>query len=135
MFMRSAKFFAAIAILMSLSGCQSTREATLPQELVGVWRTTHPKYADRFFELTGRQITFGMGGNSLTKYTIAGIEHRHKEGEVLYRILYWSEDVQEDVFAIRYSSQTGVVRLDNQNQVEWKKKGKLSPAAVVRQTT
>jgi len=34
-----------------------------PDSLLGEWTTSNSKYKDRFFDLTGTTITFGVGGN------------------------------------------------------------------------
>jgi hypothetical protein len=47
----------ACVILTALVGCRSERTATVPDDLIGVWKTTEPRYADRPFEFTRNTVS------------------------------------------------------------------------------
>ncbi len=50
------------------------RPTPLPDELVGVWTTSHPKYADRYFDLTKTTVIFGTGKESIDTNVISNVE-------------------------------------------------------------
>ena len=80
--MKSECILLVLAIFVSFFGCQSKGPATVPDELLGVWETSAPKYEDSFFRLTKDTLTFAnrdldyMDVNSISK-----IEKIHREKE------------------------------------------------------
>ena len=61
-----------ISCLMALSAFQCGR-GTVPEDLIGVWETTSPAYADRFFEIKAKEIIFGTGEEKFDAYPITKI--------------------------------------------------------------
>jgi len=49
-------------------------EDTVPGDLIGVWKTTAPTYADRFFEIKTDEVIFGIGEGNFDTYAITRIE-------------------------------------------------------------
>ena len=50
---------------MVLSVCQCGKKTAVPDDLIGVWETTAPTYADRFFEIKTDEVIFGTGEGKL----------------------------------------------------------------------
>ncbi len=124
--MKSRRILAALVTLVCLFGCRSGKNKTVPDELLGVWKTSGPKHADRFFELKKDVIVFGTGGSSVTANSIFEVEEVREEKEkmVLYTIHYTNEKGGEYIFSFYYDpTNGGTIRFKNQMQIEWKKAG------------
>ncbi|MCZ6479433.1 MAG: hypothetical protein V3U42_06750 [candidate division NC10 bacterium] len=120
--MTSTRIFIAMVLLATIMGCQSQKDNPLPANLLGVWKTSEPKYADRFFELTKDAIIFGTGGDNVDTYPIASIERTRDEEGLLYNIHYLNREGQQYTFSIYYDSTNhGVIRFKNQKHFTWTK--------------
>lgn len=108
-------------VVVLLVGCQSGRDATIPDELVGVWKTPDGQYADRFFEITTTAIIFGVGGWNIELYPIAAVERARAGDAILYTIVYRDKAGQEYLFRIRLESKGGVIRWNSKREIEWTK--------------
>lgn len=116
-----------IVVLMMLTLCFGLHcgyERTAPNELVGIWKTSAPKYADRFFKLDQDTITIGQGGDAFEIYVIKKIHVKKipEERSILYTIYYENEEVDAYKFAFYYSPENGgSIRLQYQKNIIWKK--------------
>ncbi|NVM26007.1 MAG: hypothetical protein HWN70_08855 [Desulfobacterales bacterium] len=124
--MKSKCILLALAIFISFFGCQPKEPATFPGELLGVWKTSAPKYKDCFFELTENSIIFAnltsVDKAHVNRNSIRKIEKIQKEKRLLYTIHYEDTKGQEYKFPIYYDpSKGGAIRLMNQEQIEWRK--------------
>ena len=86
--MNSRQALLIFTLLAAIVGCQPATEKTIPDDLLGVWKTSEPKYADRFFEFKKDAIIFATRENNTDTYSVASIEQTHDEGGVLYNIHY-----------------------------------------------
>jgi hypothetical protein len=119
--MKSTRIVAALAILVSLIGCGPERTKTAPDELIGIWRTTDPKYADRFLGLTRDTISFGTGGEGFYTRSIVAVEKIREDGNTLYTIFYVDAE-GEYKFSFYYEPASGgVIRYKNQRAIAWTK--------------
>ena len=117
--MRSAGIVLAFSVLAVLAGCGPERTKTVPDELVGVWRTTDPKYADRFLELTKTTISFGTGGQDSYTRTVVAVEKRRGNGDTLYTVVY-VDPQGEYKFSLYYEAVGGgLIRYKNQKGIAW----------------
>jgi hypothetical protein len=108
-----------IVFLAALIGCGGERTKSVPDELVGVWRTTAPKYADRFLKLTRTAIIFGTGGEGSYARTVVAVEKSREDGDTLYTVFYVDAE-GEYKLAFYYESQNGgVIRYKNQRAIAW----------------
>ena len=120
--MKAKTMFAALAILTTLFGCQPTKNTTLPDELVGVWKTSAPKYAERSLEFTKGSIILGSGKGNFDPHPIANIETIREGHSILYAISHLNSEGQEYTLAFYYDpADGGVIRLKNQKTIVWKK--------------
>jgi hypothetical protein len=97
--------------------------AEMPRELVGVWKTQDPKYADRFFEIGLVSISFGTGG--ATEYTgfIREVDSVWDNGEAWYTITY-TVNGEENTLSFSYAPTAGnTIRFRNQDKIVWSKVG------------
>jgi hypothetical protein len=52
----------------------------VPPELIGVWTTDRPEYADRFLEITERTLVYGLGEHRVSIHPIVGVSSRGASG-------------------------------------------------------
>ena len=67
-----------------LCGC-SRGETTLPGQVLGLWKTSEPRYASRFLKLESRNLTVGMGGGRQATYQITRVERAQGLGRFFAR--------------------------------------------------
>ncbi len=104
---------------MVLSACQCGRQATVPHDLIGVWETTEPAYADRFFEIKTDEIVFGTGDQKFGVYPISKIkvEKDREERGTLHTIWYRDVEGQEYKFSFYHDpANQGTIRFKNQKK-------------------
>lgn len=108
----------AVAIFMFLP----KKNKELPENLMGRWTTSEPKYIDRYFELTKTTFTYGLGENKENVYIISSIEKSMEGNKTLYTISY--KDPAGLVLTRSFyfeSVDGGVIKFKNQKKIEWTK--------------
>ena len=129
--MKVDRAWIVIVCLVVLSVCQCGRKTTVPDDLIGVWETTAPDYADRSFEIKADQIIFGTGEEKVDAYPITKmkIEKAREQEKTLYLICYKNVEGQEYKFFFYYDpANQGTIRFKNQIEMLWTRKT-LSPAS------
>ena len=91
----------------------------MPQELLGVWRTSSHPYEDRYLELTSLKVRFGDDADSASTHQVAEVREFTEAGETEYRIRYVSPEGYEYLLSVQYSSADRILRLTNQPQMAW----------------
>jgi hypothetical protein len=110
----------ALALLAAFIGCGRERTKTVPDELVGIWKSSAPKYADTFIELTKTTITFGAGEAGSHVRSVVGVEKAREEGNALYTVFYVDAQGVEYKLAFYYEpGNGGVMRWKNQQSIAW----------------
>ncbi len=110
----------AVAAVSSKFNCGENN--TVPQDLIGVWKTDAPKYADRFFEITEDQITFGIGGGDVDVWPIKRIEENTNGQIVSYKFYYTKSGLQDYRLEFDYEQKDeNLIRFSNQKTIEWRK--------------
>lgn len=108
--------------LASLAGgCFSFQETALPNEMLGVWTTETPKYADRFFELQNDRVIFGTGKGQSDSNLVVAVEEIRQGPKWLYNIEYLGSEGQTYTFSFYYQTSPQTIALKNQSGIEWKK--------------
>jgi hypothetical protein len=97
------------------------KSRNVPDELVGVWKSSDPQYADRSFEIGLVSISFGTGeGRSHTGF-IEKVDGASDGGGTVYTISY-KEDGVKNQFSFYYSEQKGkTIVFRNQPSIAWTK--------------
>ncbi len=120
--MKPKPVFLAFVILATFIGCPSKKDTTVPDELLGVWKTSAPKYADRYFEITKGVMIFGIGEGDVNSSPITSIETASGGRHTLYTISYQNREGQEYRLSFYYdSAQDGVIVFKNQEDITWTK--------------
>ena len=115
----------AFALLATILGCQSAKDNTVPNALVGVWKTSAQKYSNRFFEITADQVIFAIGEGKTDSRPIVEIDTLREETKILYTITYVNEAAQKYKFIFYYDpANGGVIRFKNQQHIAWAKGGR-----------
>jgi hypothetical protein len=116
-----------ILLMILFFGFQCGKNRTAPDHLIGVWKTSEPKYEDRFFEIDRSTITFGIGEGNIDTHSITNIEIE-KVAEAkgnLYTIYYKNKEGEESKFSFYYNpTDHGVIRFKNQDQIVWTREKK-----------
>ena len=123
--MKSRSTIIAFAILIVFFGAQCQKEFTVPEELIGVWVTDDPKYADHPFEIKKETLIFeqGQGYLDFDVFPIVGLEETDAGGNTLYVIHYVLPAGNKFEFSFYYASaEGGVIRFKNQPEMKWTKK-------------
>ena len=116
-----------IVLVMLCFTLQCSKIKTAPEDLIGVWKTSDPKYEDRFLEIDRSTITFGKGGGDSDTHPITSIEvEKGPEAKGnLYTIAYKDKEGQKFNFLIYYDpANQGTIRFKNQDQIEWTREKK-----------
>ena len=114
-----------LIFLIIILGCKSKKIAAVPENLIGVWGTSDPTYADRTFEITRSEVIFQTGEKTFNTYSIKSIEmEKVPRGENnLYTINYISKEGLKYRFSFYYNpAGQGEIRYKNQRQIAWTKK-------------
>ena len=111
-------------IITLLFGCEISREKTLPEELLGEWETSAPRYDGCILEFVDKKIIFQ---NELTYMKINYITHIEKSPQgnrTLYNIYYEDLEEIEAKFSFYYYKvkDKAVIVFKNQKEMEWTKK-------------
>ena len=99
-----------------------TRSESLPMDLVGVWQTTAPGYADRTFEIAADALVFQTGERE-TDYEIHAITRIRRKGQQgdasLYEIRYGSEEAPLELAFYYQPGPDPLIRFQNQAELVW----------------
>ena len=110
-----------LVLFSALLGCTRSKQEFRP-DLIGVWKTEDPKYEDRFFQLEPQTLILGIGEGRVNTYRIQSVRWSLDRVGTLYTVSYWDYQEQTaETFAFYYDSVGGVIRLKNQQQIEWRK--------------
>jgi len=120
--MRTWAIWIIAAIMVSAVGCGNRRIKRTPDELIGVWKTSAERYADRFMEFKLEQVVFGTGGLTSVTCPLRGLKRKIKADCTDYTVYYESEDGLEYSMALWFFPQDGgIIRFKNQQDVTWKR--------------
>lgn len=117
-------FVIAIAPVLATgcSGCSEQGKKEIPAELIGVWKTSHARYADRFFEIRTEELVFGTGGQTSVTYPLTRFVSTESDTGTVYMIYYENEKGEESSMKMLYSGEGGGTLMDlNQTELIWKR--------------
>ena len=100
--MNSKGILTALLMLLVLLGCGPEKTRTIPEELLGTWKTSEPKYADTFIELMRDSIIFGLAEGPPKVHPVLAVEKSRENGNLLYTILYLDEERERYKFSFYY---------------------------------
>ena len=118
--MLTVVLLAALIAAFVVPGMSRAASAELPEDMLGVWITSDPKYADRSFEIGRTELTLQVGKDSFVNHVIDRVELDERGGAELYTVHYLDDSGVEYELAFYY--QTDEIRLKNQRTMMWRKK-------------
>ena len=90
--------------------------------LMGVWISTHPQYANRYLQFTDDSIVFGRGGEASGSYTVDAMDWAPTESGKLVRITYSDDESTEYQLNFSYVPQNGgMIWMKNNKQAIWRR--------------
>jgi hypothetical protein len=94
----------------------------IPQDLVGVWRTTDSVYGDRFIEFSPATISCGTGAATISQTGFMKlVETTSEDGKTLY-MLHYQVDGADAMLSFFYDGPDGEgLRLRNKKGILWTK--------------
>jgi hypothetical protein len=120
--MRLKIFLVTFVIILIFSACQFEQKITVPDELVGVWKTMEPKYTGTSFEFTEDKIIIGTVEGEKNSSVIKNIGRKdiRSEGIILYTIHYGNSEEENITLSILYDpANNGTIRFQNQDRIVW----------------
>jgi hypothetical protein len=110
----------ALLLALLLAGCGPESTKTVPEDLVGIWKTAHAKYADHPFELRRDSVTFGTGGGAAYTRPVRKVQRVSEDARLLYTIFYLEPEGHELKFSFYFEpARGGVIRWKHQETIEW----------------
>ncbi len=107
----------AAALYTSLAPDRTT---VLPDEIVGTWRTTDPRYAETILDIGKTSLVFGTVDNSSTSHTIERVEQEDFDLAKLYTVHYRDEGGLNEL-SFFYVPVDGLIRFKNQRSLAWRR--------------
>lgn len=120
--MRRSFILAALAVFVCLFGCRSKKDESVPDALIGVWKTSAPGYEDNSLELRKDEILFGQGHSKFSDNSIFEAEtiQLPDQKTLLITIHYTDEEGKDNVSSFFYDRTPPVsIRFKNQMQIKW----------------
>ena len=95
--------FSLAAILFV--GCE--RHVIVPRPLIGEWKTSAPKYADRTIKFDEHIVTYGIGDGETVYYKIEKIVSKQGDGGTVYTFYYKVAKGEEQTLTLTYRPDSG----------------------------
>lgn len=109
--------------VFSANGCGE--KGTIPNELIGEWQTSEPKYEGCYFEVTELTVAFKPKSAEIYSNIITNIKREEDPNEehILYTIFYKDESGKIYKLSLYYyPEENGTVRFKNQTEIVWIRK-------------
>ena len=118
------KGFVLCVVVTALFGCQILADKTVPEELVGEWETSAPRYMDSTFVLKDEMIIFTNGLDYINVNSITDIKQSPDKDKTLYDIYFKNKEGLKYQRSFYYfkGQNGGMIRFKNQMDVKWTKK-------------
>jgi hypothetical protein len=111
---------AACALLALSIGLGCSREA-IPADLIGVWTSDDPRYADKSLGITAEQIAFGVDPGIRVNYRVQGIEREGEGEDTTFLVFYDAPGEPERELRVRVAG-PDLLEIDNHAE-PWKRTG------------
>lgn len=111
---------AALLVVARPGQGPALREVGVGRELVGVWRSSDPRYLDRFLQVGPDEIVFGQGEDGAARHRLVGVFLEDPVARPgAYVLRYWLDDTGSQEATLRLHLAEGALRLDSQPTVVW----------------
>jgi len=103
------------------SGC--AEEFSMPEELIGTYRTSEQRYAGRSLELTSLEVVFGLGEAGTSRHVIKSLSREEDRGRTLYTLAYAGHGGADRMIFYHDDARHGEIVLQNLPTVVWTRQG------------
>ena len=117
-----AAVLVALWLAVTVYTVRQDASETIPDELLGVWTTATPAYADRYFQIARTWLRIDAGEGNVAVYQILKVEEDGLQFRPTYRIDYMGEKNVYTFSFIYHRSPEPVIRFVNQPLMEWRKR-------------
>jgi hypothetical protein len=101
-------------ILILLIGC--TQAVVVPPHLIGIWKTSSPRYEDRYLKFTENTLTYGIGNGEEVSHDIDKISVNDENDVKEYTFYYRDEEGDKCTLSLTYGHE-GTFQLQNRNDI------------------
>jgi hypothetical protein len=123
--MKGKVFLIGFIILALVGGNSCKKELVVPEELLGVWETSDPKYEGCYFEVTSEDIIFKDVEEDVNFFKITKIEAEQGPDEDFVTYLITYADLEGPPFeqpVLYFPGEEGTIRFKNQTNIVWVKR-------------
>ena len=122
--LRTKKTSICVAILLFLiCSCRPSHDP-VPEQLIGTWQTSMATHAGSTMEISKHVLIFMSDRGVDARSRIVGCKTFSEKGQTVYQLSYLDQYKNEYQLHLLYDpTDGGIVRLKNQPQLEWKRKG------------
>jgi hypothetical protein len=120
--MKGKVFLIGFIILALLGGNSCKKELAVPDELLGVWETSEPKYEGCYFEVTKDEIIIKDIEEDINFFKITKIEAEEdpEENFVTYIITHaYPEGPPFELSFLYFPGEEDTIRFKNQTNIVW----------------
>jgi len=108
-----------LLILIFVVGCE--REVIFPQQLIGVWKTSAPKYVDRYVKVSEHTVIYGIGKGEEVSHTIDKINIKQAVDGTVYTFYLKDAEGGKETLTLTYRPDSGgTLQIKNSEEI-WKK--------------
>jgi hypothetical protein len=117
--MLSVVLLALLAVVLHTS-LAPQRSEELPDEILGTWTTTDPRYAETVLDIGRTTLVFGTVDNGSTSHTIERVDQEDFDLAKLYTVHYSDEGGLNEL-SFFYLPIDNVIRFKNQRSLAWRR--------------
>jgi hypothetical protein len=110
----------ALLALVLYTSLAPERAGEIPDEILGSWRTTDPRYAETVLDIGKTTLVFGTADSGSTSHTIERVEQEDLDLAQLYTVHYRDEGGLNEL-SFFYIPIDNVIRFKNQRSLTWKR--------------
>ena len=111
----------AACALLALSICLGCAREAIPSELIGVWTSDDPRYADKSLGIAAEQIAFGVDAGIRVNYRVQGIEREGEGEDTTFHVFYDTPGEPERELRLQIAG-PDLLQIDNHGK-PWKRTG------------
>lgn len=114
----------AVPLSFLLQTCRSQPATSVPPELLGTWRTDHPKFAGLYFQITPGGFAFSTAEGTVESYSLTAYRQEEttarRNNNGIKHMLRGTKAGQETELAILFDpSGGGAIRFANRGPLVW----------------
>jgi hypothetical protein len=96
----------------------------IPRDVRGLWKTDHPRYADRYLDISEAIFTVGQGDRTLQVFFVQRVEQKALGAGQAYTLHYTSADHGDQApstltFHVASTANGRRLQLPNQKGINW----------------